>query len=245
MAKNSGCSATALALLLALLAPAAARAASDTYDWHEGADGYAEVLAKAKEGDRPFLLLFSADWCGYCKRLKKHYLDVSPFEDLVADYLRVEIEPERGAPERAVAKAYGVTGYPTFLVLFADQAKPYRISPFSKGGDRTPEELTDDLKEALAWSYCTRGVSFWQGREHRRSLPFFEAALALLPDYPWARYGLGVAQWRTGQAEKDAGLLHKGEANLARALELKPGYDSAQKELALVRALLQSAPAGK
>lgn len=106
-----------------------ARAASDTYDWHEGADGYTEVLAKAKEGDRPFLLLFSVDWCGYCQRLKRHFLDVSPFEDLAADYLRVVVNPELGEAERAVAKTYGVAGYPTFLVLFPGQEKPYRISP--------------------------------------------------------------------------------------------------------------------
>jgi thiol-disulfide isomerase/thioredoxin len=233
------------ALALSLLSPTAPRAASDTYDWHEGADGYAEVFAKAQEGDRPFLLLFSVDWCGYCKRLKQHYLEVSPFEDLVADYLRVVVNPEQGAAEGAIAKTYNVGGYPTFLVLFPGQEKPYKIGPFRKSGELTPEQLTEELREALAWSYCTRGVTFWKDGGHRRSLPLFEAALALLPDYPWANYGVGVALWRTGRAEKDVDLLRKGEARLARALELKPGYESAKKELALAQDELRSLAAAK
>lgn len=69
--------------------------------------------------------------------------------------------------------------------------------------------------------------------------------MALVPDDPWGAYGLGVALWRTGRAESDARLLRRGEESLVRALELKPGDEPAQRELALVRALLQDPGAGK
>lgn len=229
-----------LALFAALLCrPVPAPAASDTYDWFEGASGYEEVLAIAKAGDRPFLLLFAVDWCGYCKRLKKDYLNVSPVEDVVAEHLRVEINPEDGAAERKIADAYGVRGYPTFLVLYPGQ-DTYRVGPFRQAGALTTDEFAEEIKTAVAWSHAKRGAAFWKAQDYRASLPFFERAVKIQPGYEWGHYGQGLSWVRIGAAEKDVELLRRGEASLQKAVEMKPDHAEAKQELAAVRKLIAS-----
>ena len=224
MRRNRVTARLSLALLATLfLRPVPAPAASDTYDWFEGAAGYEEVLAIAKAGDRPFLLLFAVDWCGYCKRLKQEYLNVSPVEDVVADHLRVEVNPEDGAPERKLADAYGVQGYPTFLVLYPGQ-ETYHVGPFRKSGALTTDEFAEEIKTAVAWSHAKRGAAFWKERDYRAALPFFERAVQTQPDYEWGHYGQGFSWARIGAAEKDAVALRRGETSLLKAAEMKPDH---------------------
>jgi thiol-disulfide isomerase/thioredoxin len=194
----------ALILAVALLAPSAARTASDTYDWYEGADGYEQALSIAKEGDRPLFLLFSVGWCGYCRALKKDYLDRRPVDDFIADHLRVDVNPEKGREERAVADRYGVRGYPTFLVLFPGQEKPYRIGPFHRPKDDTPEEFVEEMKQALAWCHWKRGSGLADDKEYRAAQPHFEAALALVPAYKAAREGLDRVRQELARAADGA-----------------------------------------
>ena len=229
-----------LALSMALLCwSVPAPAVSDTYDWFEGASGYEEVFAIAKAGDRPFLLLFAVDWCGYCKRLKKEYLDVSPVEDVVGDYLRVEINPEDGDAEKKIASAYGVKGYPTFLVLYPGQ-EGYRVGPFRQSGAMTNDEFAEEIKTAVAWSHAKRGAAFWKAQEYRASLPFFDHAVKIQPDYEWGHYGQGFSWVRIGTAEKDVELLRRGAASLQKAVEMKPDHAEARQELEAVRKQIAS-----
>lgn len=214
-----------------------APAVSDTYDWFEGASGYEEVFAIARAGDRPFLLLFAVDWCGYCTRLKRDYLSVSPVEDVVGDYLRVEINPEDGAAERKIASAHGVKGYPTFLVLYPGQ-EAYRVGPFRQSGAMTNDEFAEEIKTAVAWSHAKRGAAFWKAREYRASVPFFDRAVKTQPDYEWGHYGQGLSWVRLGTAEQDVELLRRGEASLRKAVEMKPDHTEARQELEAVRKLI-------
>jgi len=191
MRQNRKAVLVSLALFVTLVCrPLPATAVSDTYDWFKGATGYEEVFAIAKADDRPFLLLFAVDWCGYCTRLKKDYLNVSPVEDVVGDHLRVEINPEDGDAERKIANTYGVKGYPTFVVLYPGQ-ETYRVGPFLKSGAMTNDEFAEQIKTAVAWSHAKRGAAFWKAQEYRASLPFFERAVKIQPDYEWGHYGNG------------------------------------------------------
>lgn len=240
MRRNGTRALVLLGLVAAFLGrPVPAPAASDTYDWFEGATGYEEAFAIAKAGDRPFLLLFAVDWCGYCKRLKKDYLNLSPVEDLVGEHLRVEVNPEDGAAERKIADAYGVRGYPTFLVLYPGQ-DTYRVGPFRQSGALTTDEFAEEIKTAVAWSHAKRGAAFWKAGDYRASLPFFERAVKTQPDYEWGHYGLGLSWARIGAAEKNVELLRRGEASLQKAAGMKPDHAEAKRELEAVRKLIAS-----
>jgi thiol:disulfide interchange protein len=125
-------------------------AAVTTNVWHTTPADCERVQEKAKKEDKAFILFFYVDWCGYCKRLKKEFLEKPEVEQALAKYYRVKINPETGAEEQALAKKYGVHGFPNFLVIQPDGGK-VRIHPFKQGGKVwTVEEFISNLEAAMA-----------------------------------------------------------------------------------------------
>ncbi|MGR0481100.1 MAG: thioredoxin family protein [Candidatus Electronema sp. V4] len=117
--------------------------------WYSNASGYEEIYEGAKNEEKPFLLLFHVDWCGYCKRLKSDLLDNSKVQQFLSSYYRVKINPEDGEKEKLIAMKYGVSGYPNFRVVFPDGGS-VRVHPFKNGGIYTPDEFIAKLEAALA-----------------------------------------------------------------------------------------------
>ncbi len=145
------CLVTVIAAALLTLGGGRGGAVSDTYDWFDDADGYAEVYEIAKTQKRPLIVYFHVDWCGYCKYMNDEFLDDYDVDDFLSDYLRVKINPEEGDPEEAISKTYGVRGFPTFLVTFPHAKKVKRIHPFKKGGKVLPtDRFIDEIRSALA-----------------------------------------------------------------------------------------------
>ena len=117
--------------------------------WYSNASGYEEIYAGAKNEEKPFLLLFHVDWCGYCKRLKSDLLDNSKVQQFLSSYYRVKINPEDGEKEKLIAMQYGVSGYPNFRVVFPDGGS-VRVHPFKRGRIYTPDEFIAELEAVLA-----------------------------------------------------------------------------------------------
>jgi len=117
--------------------------------WYSKASEYEEVYEGAKKEEKPFLLLFHVDWCGYCKKMKSDLLDNSKVQQFVSSYYRVRINPDDGEKEKAVAMKYGVSGYPNFRVVFPDGGS-VKIHPFKNGSIYTPDEFIAELEAVLA-----------------------------------------------------------------------------------------------
>lgn len=219
-----------------------AGAVSDTFDWYSGADEYEEAMEIAREGERPIILYFHVDWCPFCTRLDKEYLDDYDVYGFMADYLRVEMDPEDGDEERAIAVKHGVKGYPTFLVTLPGIEKPWKLNPFRKNADdQSPEDFLQELKKAIAWVLRKKGYTFWDTREYEKSLSFFQRARDLYPEDCYAPYGLGVCYRHIGEKNKDVSLLKKAEENLLTALEKKPDYEEAKAQLEKLREFMRKA----
>jgi thioredoxin-related protein len=85
---------------------------------------------KAKQENKFVLLDFTgSDWCGWCMKLKREVFDQPEFAGFAEDKLvMVEVDfPHRKVmsaaqiqANRALAKTYQVTGYPTIIVLDQD-----------------------------------------------------------------------------------------------------------------------------
>ncbi|MCW5200244.1 thioredoxin family protein [Desulfobulbus sp. F4] len=101
--------------------------------WYTKATGYEEIYEGAKKEQKPFILFFYVDWCGYCKRFKVDLLDNPKVEQFFYPYYRVKINPENGDKENAISIQYGVKGYPDFRVVFPDGSS-VEISPFKQRG---------------------------------------------------------------------------------------------------------------
>lgn len=140
----------ALAAAIIVFGGGAGQTVSDTYDWFEDADGYAEAYSIAKSEKRPLIVYFHVEWCGYCKYLNDEFLDDYDVDDYISNYLRVKINPEDGEEEKSVSKKYGVRGFPTFLVTYPHANKLKRVHPFKKGGKIwTAEQFMDEIKKFI------------------------------------------------------------------------------------------------
>lgn len=89
-----------------------------------------EILATAKEENKPVFLDISASWCGYCKQMKANVFtnpDVAKLYN--ATFINVSVDGEKGEGIQ-LAKKYGVKGYPTFVFLYPDGSMIFQTSGF-------------------------------------------------------------------------------------------------------------------
>lgn len=83
----------------------------------------------AAEGKAVLVSFTGSDWCVYCREMERAVLHTREFESYAAPkfvFMEVDVphkpllSPEQLEYNRCVAKRYGVTGYPTLLVLNAE-----------------------------------------------------------------------------------------------------------------------------
>ena len=74
-------------------------------------EDYNQAVKISKELNQPLILLFSADWCVYCVKLKKDISDnVDQFENTTICIVNIDKNPE-------LAKKYKVRSIPRTLVF--------------------------------------------------------------------------------------------------------------------------------
>ena len=92
-----------------------------------------------------------SDWCGWCIRLKKEVFDQPEFAEAAKKFVLVELDfpnkkpqsDEVKAKNRAAQKTYGITGFPTILLMDA-QGEVYARTGYQAGG---PEKYVTHLQE--------------------------------------------------------------------------------------------------
>lgn len=85
------------------------------------------ALKKADAENKHILLLFTgSDWCGFCKKLEKEVLSRKEFQNIAPlKYVMVyfdfpsskKISPEQMKIQKKWQKKFGVSGYPTTVIL--------------------------------------------------------------------------------------------------------------------------------
>jgi thiol:disulfide interchange protein len=137
-------------LLLAL--PLAAAGEFSTVSWYEGAEGMNRAVAEAREQEKPLVVYFRTDWCGYCRQFERELLGTAPVRKYFGDVLAVRINPEAGPRERQIAEYYGVSGFPSFFVHSGRSNTLSRVERMrvENGQPRimTPAEFIDAVRTA-------------------------------------------------------------------------------------------------
>ncbi len=100
--------------------------------------GYSEAVRKAGETRRIVLVDVYTDWCGWCKRMDRDvYGDPAVQAVLEKNFVTAKLDAESAkthsfqgqtASEREIARAYGITGYPT-TVFLSEDGEPITILP--------------------------------------------------------------------------------------------------------------------
>jgi thiol-disulfide isomerase/thioredoxin len=127
-------------------------------DWEHGASGYHLALEEAKAAEKPLILYFHTSWCGWCKKLDQNYLATSEAEEFLRNIPKVEINPDKGKAEKALFSKFGLTGYPSFLLLIPKiSSEAVKISPFLNARELSVEEFLDKIRKGIALGYNSGG----------------------------------------------------------------------------------------
>lgn len=109
----------------------------------------------AEEKELPILINFTgSDWCGWCIRLHKEVFATETFKEYAENNLvlfeadfprRSELDPEIKKQNEALAKRYGIRGFPTILLVDSN-GDVLGTTGYRKGG---PEEYRKHLQQLL------------------------------------------------------------------------------------------------
>lgn len=77
------------------------------------AETYAEALQKSQELNRPVLVIYTANWCGYCKKMKSETLSNDKVVHAMKSYVLVYVNTDK---DRSGIGKFGVTGLPSFVI---------------------------------------------------------------------------------------------------------------------------------
>lgn len=113
-----------LAILILFFTTTVASAESPRVDWSDIAD-------KARQQHRPILVVFSADTCGYCVKLKREVIEPLAYDPVEGDNLLIrEFDINAGGKitdfngesirSRQFKRRYKIFATPTLLILDAD-----------------------------------------------------------------------------------------------------------------------------
>lgn len=96
--------------------------------WHTN---YQEALAQAKSEKKPLILYFTgSDWCGWCKKMDNEIFSTPDFAKTAGnafvfvdlDYpMNKTLAPALVDQNAQLKQKYGVTGYPTVVVVDANE----------------------------------------------------------------------------------------------------------------------------
>lgn len=84
------------------------------------AETYKEALQKSEELKRPILVFYTADWCGFCKKMKSETLTNPKVIEGMKKYIFVSINTDK---DRSGIGKFGVTGLPSYVITNHNEDK--------------------------------------------------------------------------------------------------------------------------
>lgn len=79
---------------------------------------YEEALILAKEENKPIFIYFEADWCGYCKQMKKNILSNKEVKNTISqNYIELFIDIDS---DQATKSLFKVKSVPAYLICSPD-----------------------------------------------------------------------------------------------------------------------------
>jgi thiol:disulfide interchange protein len=98
------------------------------------------ALDEAARLHKPVLLYFTAEWCTYCRQLRREVLDRPEFQVAAERFVCVQVDADR---EAALCERYRVRAYPTLVLANPDGTAIERIV-----GLTTPTALLAQMNAA-------------------------------------------------------------------------------------------------
>lgn len=133
-----------------------------------------EMLAAAQARHQPIFVDVYTDWCAPCKRMEKEVFVLPEVGALFnANFLCYRLNAEKGEGP-GIAKAYGISAYPTWLYLNADGSLRSRQTDYLPAADFIASAKVALGKGAVADSLSMLSTRFMNGE---RNSPFLRQYL--------------------------------------------------------------------
>jgi thiol-disulfide isomerase/thioredoxin len=181
-----------------------------------GTPSFADVLAKSKESGKPVFIDFTTEWCGWCRKLEADTYSQASVGEAMKAFVNVMVDAEKGEGP-AIAKRYGVTGFPTLVIVDAEGGEIDRIS-----GYRPPEPFLKEIARI---------------RSGEGTLPALTKAFAERPDDVDAGVALAV-KLSSAKPEESAALfatLSEKAKSMDKSTQAKVMLERAAASLATAR----------
>lgn len=82
------------------------------------ASNYDEAMKKSKELNMPILIMFEADWCSWCHKMKKETLQDEKVKSLVKNYIFLAVDADSDVN---TTKKFAVYGLPCYAIVKNEQ----------------------------------------------------------------------------------------------------------------------------
>jgi thioredoxin-like negative regulator of GroEL len=182
----------ALVVALALGGPAAGHS---PIHWEHRLE---DALKKARSSNKPVLIDFWAEWCGWCHRLDETtYSDPDVVKAIAADFIPVKIDTEAGKRSSEIAYKYNVQSLPTIAFVSPTGRPIDRLATYQGPGPflQTLATVKGRAGKVIAW----------------------EADLEKEPQDPVALFQLGMHMFEQESYEESRDLLQRAaEADAKR-----------------------------
>jgi len=100
-----------------------------------------EALKIAREKNKPVMIDFYADWCGWCHRLDSDTYSSGEVVNKSKDFVNLKIDADA---ERDLVQRYRITGLPTILFIDGTGREIHRIV-----GYKAPDAFSKEMEIAL------------------------------------------------------------------------------------------------
>lgn len=156
-----------------------------------------EVLAKAKQTNKPIFVDVYTSWCGPCKKMSK---DIFPLAEVGkvynANFICYQVDAEKGEGLE-IGKTYEVRAYPTYLFIKADGTVFYRslgsmnvkafieVSKTALAEMNDPKSITEWKKEYVQKKNDPLFLLGYMKKRNKQGLPndsLFDEYLKLIPE---------------------------------------------------------------
>ena len=140
--------------------------------WREG--DVDDALAEAKESGKPVLLYWGAKWCPPCNQLKSTLFKDPAFIAETRNFVPVHLDGDTTGAQHW-GERFGISGYPTVIVLRADGSEITRLSGAAAG-------LADVLRVAAA---RTTSIDALFDKAEKNAAALSPDELQLLAAFDW------------------------------------------------------------
>ena len=84
------------------------------------ASNYEEATKLSAQNGMPILVVFHADWCGWCKRLEQNTLSDPSVKNMMKHYVYIRVNTDR---DRATANKFNARQLPSYVITNSRDAK--------------------------------------------------------------------------------------------------------------------------